>query len=62
MATEKYMLIRCDNCAEGCDSVDTSEMTERELRADLKKRLGWLSYKTEKGWRDVCPGCLKGGK
>ena len=60
MSTERFMLIRCNDCGTSCDPVETFEMPERELRSDLKKRLGWLMYRTERGWRDVCPQCQQG--
>ena len=67
MSTERYMQIRCDSCGEACESVDCTELTESELRRDLKKRFGWLSWRTEvpRGHQDICPACKaspKGGR
>ena len=51
--------IRCNSCGEGSESVGTDEMSESELRSDLRKRLGSVCYRTDvpRGWTDICPGC-----
>lgn len=64
MATEKYVRVRCDSCGEVSELSDVTELSETELRRDLTKRLGWLSFRTDtpRGRQDVCPACQKGGK
>jgi hypothetical protein len=63
MSTERFFLIRCDNCRVSCDPVENFEMKEAELRRDLTKRLGWLSFKLDDDRRiDVCPDCQRGGE
>lgn len=71
MSTERYMLIRCNSCGVTVDPVDTAEMSEAELRRDLRRRCGWLSFRTDtpRGHQDICPNCqatavstMKGGR
>ena len=64
VSTNRLIQIQCDDCKFSCHLTDVSEMTERELRKDLRQRLGWVSYRVAKGYADVCPSCLKskGGK
>jgi hypothetical protein len=61
MSTERYIQIRCDICRIWSEMVETSKMSETELRHDLTKRLGWISFRTDvpRGRKDVCPNCQK---
>jgi hypothetical protein len=66
MSTERWLQIVCDVCGERTESVSPSELSESEYRADLKKRFGWVSWKTDRRGehKDVCPACQatsKGG-
>jgi hypothetical protein len=64
MSTERTIRIICDDCRVACELTDVNEMSETELRRDLTKRLGWVSYRTDvpRGHADICPACRKGGK
>ncbi len=64
MSTEKSVRIVCNSCGEYSELVDVTEMSETELRRDLVKRLGWISFRTDvpRGRTDICPACKKGGK
>jgi hypothetical protein len=63
MSTERDIRIRCNACGYATEPVDSTEMSESELRRDLTKRLGWMSFRTDtpRGRNDVCPDCQKGG-
>lgn len=64
MSTERTIRIRCDYCGECCELTDLSEISEADLRRDLRKRLGWIGYRTDvpRGNRDICPNCGRGEK
>jgi hypothetical protein len=64
MSTERSIRIICDDCRSATELTDASEMSETELRRDLVKRLGWLSYRIDvpRGHKDICPSCQKGGR
>jgi hypothetical protein len=66
MSTERWTQIQivCNACGERSEAVEATEMSERELRSDLKRRLGWVSYRTDvpRGHSDICPACSHGRK
>ena len=63
MSKETWFQIVCDKCGERTEPSEPNQISETELRADLKKRLGWISYRTDvpRGHVDICPACKQNG-